>query len=73
MGQESVRNLTLRLPEAQARQIEKVAKIDGVPMTEAIRSAIESHIERRRTDPEFRRRVAEAIEQDREILSRLAP
>ncbi len=68
---ERQRNLTLRLPEHQARALEKVAQIDGIPMTEAIRNAIAAHIDARRDDPEFRRRVEAIIEQDRQILQQL--
>lgn len=70
---EQQRNLTLRLTETQARALEKVAQIDGVPMTEAIRTAIAAHIDARRADPEFQRRVTEIIEQDRQILEQLKP
>lgn len=63
---------TLRLPVDQAETLEAVASIDDVSINEEIRQAIASHIEARRADPEFRRRLQASIERNREILERLA-
>lgn len=63
---------TIRQPTEQADDLEFVARVDGVPVSEAIRIAIARHIEERRSDPEFRRRLQERMEADRSILKRLA-
>jgi hypothetical protein len=64
--------MTLRLPGQQARELETVAQIDQVPVAEAVRSAIEAHIEARRHDPEFRSRLRKSLEEQKDILERLA-
>lgn len=53
------RAMTLRLPEDQCELLEMVAAVDGVSMTEAIRTAIAEHIESRRADSSFQRRLSE--------------
>jgi hypothetical protein len=63
---------TIRQSAEQADELEFVARVDGVPVSEAIRDAIAGHIERRRSDPEFQRRLRERMEADRHILKRLA-
>lgn len=71
MGEET-KAMTLRLPTKQARELETVAQIDQVPVAEAVRSAIEAHIEARRRDEEFRARLRRTLEEQRDILERLA-
>ncbi|MGI8939741.1 MAG: hypothetical protein ACR2JF_16305 [Iamia sp.] len=63
---------TIRQPTEQADQLEFIAKVDGVPVSEAIRSAIADHIQSRRSDPAFQQRLRERIDADRNILKRLA-
>jgi predicted DNA-binding protein len=63
--------MTLRLPAAKAAELEKVAEIDGVPVSAAVRDASEKHIEERRRDPEFAARLKRYMVEDREILDRL--
>jgi hypothetical protein len=64
-------NLTVRLEVEQAETLKKVAQIDNVPVNQAIREAINSHIELRRSDPGFRERLGEILEADRRVLERL--
>jgi predicted DNA-binding protein len=63
---------TLRLPAEQAEALEKVAEVDGVSVTEAIREAIEQHISARAADNEFRARLATSMERHQRILDRLS-
>lgn len=63
---------TIRQPMDQADELEFIARVDGVPVSEAIRDAIGQHIERRRSDPEFQQRLRERMDADRNILKRLA-
>ena len=64
--------MTLRLPSEQADALELVAGVDGVSMSEAVRDAIESHIENRRADEGFQQRLAASMERHKRILDRLA-
>jgi len=64
--------MTLRLPAKQAKELEAVAQIDDMPVAEAVRAAITAHIEARRRDEDFRARLKRALEEQRDILERLA-
>ena len=64
--------MTLRLPSEQADALEMVAEVDGVSMSEAVRDAIENHIDNRRVDAGFQERLAASMERHRRILDRLA-
>lgn len=64
--------MTLRLPAAKARELETVAQVDDIPVAEAVRDAIDQHIETRRQDAEFRARLRRALEENQDILQRLA-
>lgn len=63
---------TIRQPAFQADELEFIARVDGVPVSEAIRAAIADHIQARRADPAFQQRLRERIDADRNILKRLA-
>jgi len=63
---------TIRQPAEQADDLEFVARVDGVPVSEVIRDAIAEHIKARRADPAFRQRLQERIDADQHILKRLA-
>lgn len=64
--------MTLRLPADKAAELEAVARVDNVPVAEAVRTAIDERIERRRQDKDFQDRLRTIVEQDRAILDRLA-
>ena len=64
--------MTLRLLAEQADALEMVAEVDGVSMSEAVRDAIESHIDNRRANDDFQERLAASMERHRRILDRLA-
>lgn len=68
----STRARTLRLPTEQAEALEAIASIDQISINEEIRQAIDAHIETRRQDVDFQRRLQASIERNREILERLA-
>ena len=68
----TTRARTLRLPTDQAEKLEAIAGVDGVSMNEEIRQAIDAHIEARRADPAFRRRLQASMKRNKEILERLA-
>ena len=64
--------MTVRIPSDQAAELEAVAEVDGVPVSEAIRQAITEHIETRRRDTAFRARLKASLERNRKILEKLA-
>jgi len=66
------RTRTLRLPTDQAEALQAIARIDETSVNEEILQAIAAHIEARRQDAEFRKRLEASIARNREILEQLA-
>jgi hypothetical protein len=66
------KNLTVRLPEQLAADAEALARVEGQSVNETIKQALEETIARRRKDPKFRARLRKIIDEDRELLERLA-
>jgi hypothetical protein len=64
--------MTLRLSADQAADLEAVARVDNVPVSEAIRAAIDDRIAQRRQDEDFQTRLRAIVAEDRAILDRLA-
>ena len=71
-GPASAKVMTLRLLPDQAAQLEAIARAEDVSVSEAVRIAILRDVEVRRNDPEFQERLRKRLEEDREILERLA-
>ena len=66
------KNLTVRLPDELAADAEALARVEGKSVNETIKEALSEAVERRRRDPKFKARVRQIIEEDRELLERLA-
>ncbi|MGC8481033.1 MAG: ribbon-helix-helix protein, CopG family [Acidimicrobiales bacterium] len=66
------KNLTLRLPEDLARDAQALARVEGKSINETMKAALEEALERRKGDPEFMERLRRIIEEDQELLERLA-
>lgn len=66
------RTTTIRMPSATAEALEVVARADNQSVSEAVRGAIEEHLDARRADPAFRERLDALFEADREVFERLA-
>ncbi|MHB8295343.1 MAG: ribbon-helix-helix protein, CopG family [Acidimicrobiales bacterium] len=66
------KNFTVRLPEDEATNVEALARAEGLSLNETVRRALVEAVEARRADPEFKSRVQRIIEEDRELLERLA-
>lgn len=66
------KTMTLRLSDEQARELESVARVDEMPVAEAVRRAIDDRIKARREDEEFRARLRRLLEENQEALERLA-
>ena len=66
------KNLTERLDADLAADTEALARAEGQSQNEMVKIALREAVERRQKDPAFRRRVRQIIEEDRELLERLA-
>jgi hypothetical protein len=64
------RNLTVRLPDDIAA--EALARVEGQSLNETVKQALIEAVERRRKNPTFKARLAKIIQEDRELLERLA-
>jgi hypothetical protein len=66
------RTMTLRLTDEQAATLDLVARADDQTVTEAVRTAIDAHIEGRRRDKDFKERLRRRHDEERELYKRLA-
>jgi hypothetical protein len=66
------RNLTIRLDDDLAAETEALARAEGHSLNETVKTALREAVERRRRDPKFKARLRRIIEEDRELLERLA-
>ncbi len=66
------KNLTVRLDNDLASDTEALARAEGKSLNETVKHALAEAVQRRREDPEFKTRVRRIIEEDRELLERLA-
>ncbi len=66
------KNLTVRLDDELAADAEALARAEGKSLNETVKLALSEAVERRRRDPKFNARIRKIIEQDRELLERLA-
>jgi len=66
------KNLTVRLDDDLAADTEALARAEGQSLNETVKIALREAVTRRQQDPAFRRRVRQIIEEDRELLERLA-
>ena len=66
------KNITVRLPDELAADAEALARVDGVSVNETVKRALADAVAQRRKDPAFKKRVRAIIEEDRELLERLA-
>ena len=55
-----------------AAELAAVARADGMPVSEVVREAIAKHIAERRSDKDFQKRLKRVLEEDEQILQRLA-
>lgn len=64
--------MTLRLSDEQATDLEAMARVDGVPVSEAVRVAIEERIKARRGDRRFQARLRRLMVENQRALERLS-
>lgn len=55
-----------------AAELTAVARADGIPVSEAVRTAIAKHIAERRADKDFQKRLKALLAEDQKVLKRLA-
>ncbi|MEV8439175.1 hypothetical protein AB0425_17510 [Actinosynnema sp. NPDC051121] len=60
--------MTLRLDGDLAEELEIVASVDGVAVTEVVRAAIQEHIDARKRDHLFREKLRTRIERTKQML-----
>jgi len=66
------KNLTVRLDDELAGDTEALARANGMSLNETVKVALREAVARRRADPEFKARLRRIVEEDRELLERLA-
>jgi hypothetical protein len=66
------KNMTLRLTDEQAEMLETMARVEGVPVSEAVRAAIDERIAAKRKDKEFQARLRRIMSENQKALERLA-
>jgi predicted transcriptional regulator len=66
------KTMSLRLDEAQAKQLDAVAMACETSVSEVVRDAISDRIEKLRNDTDFKDRLQRAVERNREALDILA-
>lgn len=66
------RSTTLRLSDIQAEELELVARVDGISVAQAVKTAIEQYIAGQRSDREFQERLGKLLAADRDLAQRLS-
>jgi hypothetical protein len=61
----------VRLSAEQADMLDALAAVDGISANEEMRRAIGSHIDARRNDPDFQKRLRASIERNKAITGLL--
>ena len=67
-----MKTMTLRLDDERAAALELMARAEDKSVTDTVRTAIDEHIEARRKDKAFMRRLKARHERERELYERLA-
>ena len=62
--------MTIRLSEEQAQALDTVANVENQPVSEIIRAAIASHVEKRTKDPAFQLSLRERIQRAQRLLQK---
>lgn len=64
--------MTVRLDSELAADAEAIARADRTSLNETIKRALSEAVQRRRRDPKLKARLHRILEEDRELLERLA-
>jgi hypothetical protein len=66
------KTMTLRLSDELAADLEAMARVDDVPVSEAIRIAIDERLKARREDKQFQARLRRLMAENQRALERLS-
>jgi predicted DNA-binding protein len=66
------KTMTVRMARETAEQLEAIAQVESVPVAEVIREALARHIEERRNDAAFQKRLRASVERNKAIFERLS-
>jgi predicted transcriptional regulator len=64
--------MTLRLQDELARELEAIARVEDITVSEAVRQAITEHVQAKRSDRAFQERLDRFMNENQAILERLA-
>ncbi|MGN6217416.1 MAG: ribbon-helix-helix domain-containing protein [Solirubrobacterales bacterium] len=64
--------ISVRFSEKMAKELDALARAEGVPVSEAIRAAVHRYIATCRSNQAFKERLKKRLEEDRELLERLS-
>jgi predicted transcriptional regulator len=64
--------MTLRLQTEQHETLQTIAEVEGRPVSDVVRTAIDELIDRARNDAEFQKRVEAAMKRHQKLLEKLA-
>jgi predicted transcriptional regulator len=63
--------MSVRLPAALADDLDQVARVDGVPVAEALRTAVAGYVAARHADPVWQGRLVAAAQAAAQAVRRL--
>lgn len=66
------KTMSFRLPDELAAEIEAIARVEKVSVSEAIRAAVYRYIATRRADKDFQQRLRKRMEEDLALIERLS-
>lgn len=66
------KNMTLRLDLELADRVQAIAEVDDITVSQVVRDALVTHVERRRQDPEFQRLLDNNLKRHARLLEMLA-
>lgn len=66
------KSMTLRLDDKLASELEAIARVEDITVSEAVREAITEHVDAKRSDKAFQERLEWFMNENEAILKRLA-
>jgi hypothetical protein len=66
------KNFTVRLPDDVAADTAAMARVEGISLNEAVKRSLIDSVQQRRRDPKFQQRLRQILQEDKELLDRLA-
>lgn len=63
--------MSVRLPDSMNAQLNALARVDGVHVSELVREAIEDYMARRASEKDFKERLQQRLEEDWKVLQQL--